>query len=207
MRISLVVALAATLFVAPTQVAAQYQQTTTVQVVEPAPQTTTTVVATRQARGIQYGAYLVVPIWLSDMGDALDPGFGVAGRVGWEFSPNLSTELTIGYQFNNFDTGGATDSFSFTDLWIGAGLRYAFVNPYAIVPFIGAGLQANIWSCDICDDGEVTVGFNGTLGFIYEMSEFVGFEAGAQFNATLEGDVFDGVQYYLSPFVGVTLYY
>lgn len=212
MRISLIVALAAALFVAPTQVAAQYQQTTTVQVVQPAPQTTTVVAQpARQARGVQYGASLMVPIWLGDAGDDLQPGIGVAGRIGWEFTPNLSAELTIGYQLNGVssDSMFAEDIDNLVDLWIGGGLRYSFVNPYAIVPFIGAGIQANIWSCTECDDGTITVGFNGTVGAIYEVTEFVGIEAGAQINATLDGDVvfFDGVELYVSPFVGVTLYY
>jgi hypothetical protein len=164
---------------------------------------------------VQYGAYAYVPIWLTEPAPALDAsvGFGVLGRVGWEFTGGLSTELFIGYQANSVEAPAFFmdgRSFTLTHYAIGGGLRYAFLNPSALVPFIGASLQVAVWSgCgDLgCAGSETLLGFGSILGLIYEVSANVGIEGGAMLTGSLEGDLFDGVQLWLSPFVGVTLYY
>ncbi len=176
---------------------------------------------TRQAgRGIEYGAHLIVPIWV-DSNLNLDPGFGIQGRIGWEFPGGLTVELNLGVMFNGssvtvydpFSMTTTTASGNFNNVWLGAGIRYGFLNPSAFVPFVGVGLAINDWgaSCDGCIDSsrEITLSFNGLAGFAYEISQQIALEAGLQVNYSLKGDVFVGdvTPMWLSPFLGGTLYY
>lgn len=169
---------------------------------------------TRQAgRGIEYGAHLIVPIW-TDSTLNLSPGFGVQGRVGWEFPGGLTPELNIGVMFNQWDIGdvlGVSVSTNLTNFWVGGGLRYAFLNPSAFVPFVGAGIALNVWNCSDCTDSSarLTVSFNGLAGFAYEITQQIALEAGVQVNYSLKGEVFaDGTTpLWISPFLGGTFYF
>lgn len=190
----------------------------------------------RQGRGLEYGAHLLVPIFLSnpvaDITDTVtgtrvggaDAGFGLGGqfRVGWEFGSGLTVELNLGGAFNGM-TGELADSGIAVELdsnllmgWFGAGVRYAFINPSALVPFVGGGIS--VYAVDFCSTetsacSSDATGFNATFsanvlaGIIYEISPFVGLEAGVQGTVVFSNDVFVETELLLSPFVGVTLYY
>ncbi len=167
-----------------------------------------------QGRGIEYGAHLLVPVWLTDEG-ALNPGFGIQGRIGWEFGGGFSTEINLGAMFNGYKDFDATLS----NVWLGGGARYAFLNPSAFVPFVGAGLKLNFWgACAVVDTGvgteticsderELTLGLNATVGAAYEIGPYFAIEFGANVDLTFPGDVFEESELYVSPFVGGTLYY
>jgi len=179
---------------------------------EPAPEEQSGV----HGRGIEYGGHLVVPIFFdSDLN--LLPGFGAQGRIGWEFPGGLTTELNIGAMYNLFtsDVADLAGTSGISDLWVGAGARFAFYNPSALVPFIGAGVALNFWNVCKSDDattvcaGEsaITFGFNGLAGVAYEISPFIAIEGGVQVNYSLKGQAFNDNQLYLTPFLGGTLYY
>lgn len=172
-------------------------------------------------RGIQYGAHLVLPIFLADNNTDLDPGIGIGvqGRIGWEFGAGLSVELAIGIMYN---PGSSSDpgytGYGLTDIWLGGGLRYSFLNETAIVPFIGAGLGVNLWSDTFTDAAGVTrstgqsvptFGVNGTVGVQIEISPEIGLEGGAQINWTSDPgtDIAVRPTLWLSPFLGGTLYF
>jgi hypothetical protein len=177
-----------------------------------------------QGRGIEYGAHLVVPIWLTKAdfesgslpGDdplRLDPGVGIQGRVGWEFAGGLSTELFLGYSSNRFE---ANEAERLTNLWVGAGMRYSFLNPSAFVPFIGASAQINFWSAcagdpkrdvEVCVDSEASVGVNASFGLIFEATRNIGLEVGAVVHTDVAIDVFDRFEAYVAPFAGATFYF
>ncbi|MBK8171951.1 MAG: hypothetical protein IPK60_16620 [Sandaracinaceae bacterium] len=172
----------------------------------------------RGGRGIEYGAHLVVPIFAqSPFGDrgtlGLSPGIGLQGRVGWEFAGGFTTELNLGVMYNNVTGVDSSVTSSLTNVWVGAGARYSFLNASALVPFIGLGIAVNFWQSQL-DDGFVSVmsdteaGFamNALAGFAYELSPELALELGVQANyafptASLEHSV------YISPFLGGTLYY
>jgi hypothetical protein len=180
----------------------------------------------QQGRGIEYGGYLFVPIFLTNPTGTdfvtTNPGIGLMGRIGWEFGSGFTAEATIGGQWNSLSVefAGVTATGSFTNFFVGAGIRYSFLNASALVPFVGAGLQLNFWGVDRTDDGTVSTtndslafGFNGMVGLAYELSADLAIEAGARIDFTTAGSTdgggtfFDGGQAYLSPFVGATLYY
>ena len=181
----------------------------------------------QQGRGIEYGAHLLVPIFATNPVAVLDNGvdtgsanagfgLGLQARAGWEFGYGFSAEINIGGTFNtmNGEIGGVDidPDTSLYMLWIGAGARYSFLNPSAIVPFVGAGggilfqsfCANDAPSCDLEPAGMV----NALAGVIYEISPHIGLEAGLQANVVFaNGDVFADTELFLSPFVGATLYY
>ena len=181
----------------------------------------------QQGRGIEYGAHLLVPIFVTnpvavlDNGmttGAADAGFGLGlqARAGWEFGYGFSAEINIGGTFNtmNGEIGGVDvdPDTSLYMLWIGAGARYSFLNPSAIVPFVGAGAGLlfqsfcpnDAPSCDL----EPAATVNALAGVIYEVSPYLGLEAGLQANVVFaNSSVFVDTEIFLSPFLGATLYY
>lgn len=183
-----------------------------VQVVEePAPDV-------RVGRGIEYGAHLLVPIFLTNSVWDFDPGIGLQGRIGYEFGA-FTVEGNIGFTFNSLSD---FDGWAVTDIWLGAGARYSFFNPSAFVPFVGAGLALNFWGLSVDEtgygdysstNGKLGLGFNALIGAAYEITAQFAIEAGVQGNYTLPGDFwYDGNgdkkgQFWLTPFAGATLYY
>lgn len=172
-----------------------------------------------EGRGFEVGGHLVIPFYAAR--PDLNPGIGVQGRIGWEFPRGLTVEVNIGVQANRFDE--IYDDF-LTAAWVGAGLRYAFLNPSAIVPFIGANLQASFWvqcyedeltgEC-VGSDTAVGVGVTPLVGIAWELGPRVGLEAGIQATLTFfdeDSDLVrfggaDTVQAYISPFLGGTVYF
>lgn len=196
-----------------------YQQPGQVQVVEQSQLTQPQPVAPteRVGRGLEYGAHLVIPVWLTNDFYELGVGVGFQGRVGWEFGA-FTLEGNLGYMAS--PVNGDWDLL-ISDLWLGGGARYSFFNPSALVPFVGVGVALNVWTSSYSDvygtvtssDSEVTLGFNGLVGLAYEISVDAAIEIGAQVNYTLAGQTFfcdvggscEG-QLWLTPFAGVTLY-
>lgn len=185
-------------------------------------------VPARQGRGIEYGLHLVVPIFVAQSNEIeLKPGFGLQGRVGWEFPSGLTPELSLGVMYNTSDGGLTRDLFvieeySLLNVWVSAGARWAWLNPSAFVPFIGAALALNIWSDaqredglggtdgGAADKGVITIGVIGTLGVAFEVNPWIAIEAGAQFHYTASpklDDIAAEPKAWLSPFAGATLYY
>lgn len=173
----------------------------------------------RGGRGIEYGLHLLVPIFArtpfadSAPGLKLSPGIGLQGRVGWEFPGGLTTELNLGVMYNSVTDGSGFDtSVSLTNVWIGAGLRYSFLNASALVPFVGAGLAVNFWQAQsdftgTTSDTEAGLGLNALFGFAYEVSPELAIELGAQANYAFATARSVEHSVYFSPFVGGTLYY
>jgi opacity protein-like surface antigen len=192
----------------------------------------------QQGRGIQYGAHLLFPFYVTNplarntvtfpdgsMAAAdISAGFGLGlqGRVGWEFGYGFSVEANIGILFNllhaqpdgtgeTFDVEGTLWGF-----WIGAGLRYAFLNPSAFVPFVGAGISLNFWgycpdNAAVCESQVIGIVPNALVGFAFEISPWAAIEAGLQANFGVGADAVFAeageVEVYLTPFAGGTLYY
>lgn len=191
-----------------------------------------------QGRGIQYGAHVIFPFYVTnpltvtqvDYGGPTSElsevnggfGLGVQGRIGWEFGYGFSAEVNLGILFNLLNAQslesaneGPADQVLWT-FWIGAGVRYAFLNPSAFVPFVGVGISLNFWdlcadSDTVCETNVIGVVPNATVGFAFEISPWAAIEAGLTANMGLGADAAFGdagdVEVYLSPFAGGTLYY
>jgi hypothetical protein len=186
----------------------------------------------QQGRGIEYGAHLLVPIFLTNpvtrvrVDDATTRegdvdaglGLGIHGRIGWEFGAGFSIEANVGGLFSTVsgtivDDGSSFDpQLTLLSFWLGAGARFAILNPSAFVPFVGVGAGVHFW--DFCKDGDstcesnsISVAVNGVVGFAYEISPFAAIEAGLQTNVAFPGDAFTETEVYLMPFAGGTLYY
>jgi hypothetical protein len=168
-----------------------------------------------QGRGREWGAHLVVPIFVTVEGD-LTPGIGIQGRFGWEFPSGFILEGQIGYMMNWVSDTSAEDSMY--SIYGGVGARYAFYNPSALVPFIGANVTLNYWSmdttsgvnpfpsCPDCEVSGITVSFGGGAGVAYEISAQIAIEAGVNVMATIPGSVFPDVEVFVLPFIGATFY-
>ncbi|MDW8364112.1 MAG: outer membrane beta-barrel protein [Myxococcales bacterium] len=180
---------------------------------EPAP-------APRQGRGLEYGGYLVFPIFVSGDERSIAPnvgfGIGLLGRLGWELEGGLTLEGHLGGQANVIEGSDATVNAG----WIGGAVRYSFLGESALVPFLSAGLQFTVWSVTVCEEDafgttvcvdvsseEATLGLHATAGLAYELSRELAFEGGVTFNYAFRGDAFYVNEPYVSPFVGLTLYY
>lgn len=191
---------------------AQYQQ----QQAQPVPEEQTSNEQAQQGRGIEYGGYLTVPIFVGPNADGIGAGVGLLGRIGWEFGSGFAAELNIGVQYNTaslIDSGGFVFDGGITNIWGGAGLRYSFLNASALVPFVGTGLQVNFWGVDYGSgdsyNDSLAFGFNVLAGLAYEISADLALEAGLRWDLTTKGSKgpFIAAQSYISPFIGVTLYY
>lgn len=166
-------------------------------------------------RGVQYGLHVVVPVYLTKAtaatrydAERLSPGIGLQGRGGWEFPGGWSTELTVGVSRNAYSE---TSDRGVGNLWLSAGLRYTFMNPTALLPFVGSALQLNLWSdCDevACAGDAASVGGQVNAGLMFEISRWFALEAGLAANLAGPGNFprFDGWQFFLWPMVGVTLF-
>ncbi|MEM9192912.1 MAG: hypothetical protein AAGF12_27300 [Myxococcota bacterium] len=193
---------------------------------QPQPQPVQQQPTAAEGRGIEYGAHIFVPIFVTetDLPD-LTPGIGIAGRIGWEFGSGFSAELNLGIQANFFgettDGTGAViiDSGSLTSFYVGGGIRYAILTALRIVPFFGLGVAAHFFDgcaeattgASVCTDTrDVSVAANGVVGLAYEITAAAALEAGAQVNVLFpNGDnTFPrDTQVFVSPFIGGTLYY
>ena len=180
-------------------------------------------------RGIEYGGHIIVPIFIADEHPdiTLFPGIGIQGRVGWEFPGGFTTEMNLGVMVNVSDAQFVFDGrdaydYSITNLWVGAGARYAFYNISAFVPLVGAGIALNIWNNAITyddfdgshtesiGDGAVSLGFNALVGLAIELSSDLAIEAGLQANYTFpppERLIPAQPKMWITPFIGGTLYY
>lgn len=183
-----------------------------------------------QGRGIQYGAHLVSPIYVTDVrrGDmgatgavpderlGVGGGFGVQGRIGWEFPSGFTVELIGGLAGNGVDTFGADTSQAFLRFDIGVGARYMIFNATAFVPFVQ--LQAGLrffnfeWPgvtgrTSAETDGELTVPVGGALGAQIELTPFFGLEFGCAVDYAISAsDWFAEGFVAVTPFAGITLY-
>lgn len=179
-------------------------------------------------RGIQYGAHLTSPVYLTSMTNPDDsapripmrngPGAGVRLRIGWEFPSGLTFELFGGLAFNALDPEFdevADRSHVLAQAEFGGGARYNFFNATAFVPFVQIGLAGRwFWfdwpgmAPDTVETVEAkgTVAFNVAVGFQIELTPYFGLEAGCLFDYTLGLDVFHDGLFSVTPFLGVTLY-
>lgn len=178
-----------------------------------------------QGRGIQYGAHLISPVYLTTVAPpggadpiAVSGGLGLHGRVGWEFPSGFTIEVFGGFAANGVDRPSAfADSMSsaFTRVEVGAGLRYMFINDTAFVPFVQVGASFRWFWFDYVDvtnrlqeiDAELTAALHGAVGFQIELSPYFGIELGCAVEYTAWADIFSEPGLVsLMPFAGVTLY-
>lgn len=166
----------------------------------------------QQGRGLEYGASLFVPVWLDSVGDVFHPGLGIDLRVGWELGGGLSIDGHLGFTYNSIK--GAYSGSSLQSTYLGAGLRYGFLNRSALVPFVQGGLQLNLWSVcaySSCKGSFDTVNFGlyGGAGIVYEASANLSIDFGLNFMSIIGRNhtLFDGYAMNLQPFIGATLYY
>lgn len=176
-----------------------------------------------QGRGIQYGAHLVSPIYVSTVeparGRPLDvsAGLGVLGRIGWEFPSGFTLEVFGGLAANGVTRPPGRDDLSDALLRaeLGGGLRYMFFNDTALVPFVQVGASFRWFWFDYLDPAnmprsvhaEITGALHGAVGFQIELTPFFGIEAGCAVDYAAWADIFaePGVVSVM-PFLGVTLY-
>lgn len=178
-----------------------------------------------QGRGIQYGAHLISPVYLTTVappagGAPLDVsgGLGLHGRVGWEFPSGFTVEVFGGFAANGVwrpDAFADEMSSAFTRVEVGAGLRYMFINDTAFVPFVQVGASFRWFWFDYVDaandvqaiDAELTGAVHGAVGFQIELSPYFGIELGCAVDYTAWADIFaePGIVS-IMPFAGVTLY-
>lgn len=175
-----------------------------------------------EGRGVQYGAHLVSPVYLSSVTPAagrdvrVGAGVGLLARIGWEFPSGFTVEAFGGLAANGVDTLEHDDmSNVLMRAEIGAGFRYMFFNETAFVPFVQLGASLRWHWFDYLDfansvqaaNGDPTAALHAAVGFQIELTPYFGIEAGCMVDYTLWGKTFAEPGFVsLMPFVGVTLY-
>ncbi len=166
----------------------------------------------------QASVYLGVPVWLSDAGDSLSPGFSLEGRFGFDLG-YIVPEVGLGGQTNWFDdsvrSDGGLDAF-----WLTAGVRFQWLNPSIVTPFASAAFDMNWWHvsgdvniacgyyyCTTVDNYEFAPGFSSRAGVAFQIHRMIGLELGVRLAMTFEGNVFNSAESWLSPFFGGTFYF
>lgn len=175
-----------------------------------------------QGRGIQYGAHIISPVYLTSVqprnGRPLQPsgGAGLLARIGWELPSGLTLEVAGGFAMNGLDRPAGFDELGsvFTRAEVGGGARYMFFNDTAFVPFVGIGGSLRWFWFDYLDAGgrvsavneELTGAIQGAVGAQVELSPYFGIEAGVAVDYTFAASAFEEGFVALMPFLGVTLY-
>ena len=172
-----------------------------------------------QGRGVQYGAQLISPVYLTEMRHAgatetlnVGPGAGVHARIGWEFPSGFTLEVYGGIGVNGIDTEGAPEEIgdTLTRADVGLGARYMIFNQTAFVPFvqIGIGLRWFFfdWPSGVEESGAATLPIHAVVGAQIELSPFFGIELGMAVDYMFGLDVFHEGVVSIMPFAGVTLY-
>jgi hypothetical protein len=173
-----------------------------------------------QGRGIQYGAYLISPVYVSDIWRAgndtqrllVGGGAGVHGRIGWEFPSGFTLEVFGGFAANGVDTQGVPEvSNIFLRADAGVGGRYMFFNSTAFVPFVQLAVQGRWYWFDWSTSGEAIDGasgfaLNGALGAQIELTPYFGIEAGVAVDYAFGHELFGEGLISIMPFAGATLY-
>lgn len=179
-------------------------------------------------RGIQYGAHLISPVYVTSVlaqngegvdGTAVgvDGGLGIHARIGWEFPSGFTLEVQGGLAVNAVPDADYEMSNAFTRGEVGLAARYMFFNDTAFVPFVEVG-GALRWfffdwrpsrTADPQTAGEhenLTGAVKGAIGAQIELSPYFGLELGCAVDYTFAGAIFTEGFVSVTPFVGVTLY-
>lgn len=182
-----------------------------------------------QGRGVQYGAHLASPFYMTDIRRAgyadgrPSPdripeayGAGLLARIGWEFPLGFTIELFGGVAVSGFDTRGDPDTSNLLSrAEVGVGARYMIFNDTALVPFIGVGASARWFDLDWPNSADtrdpeiewaVTGALHASIGAQIELSPYFGIELGLTAEYSFGADLFAEGLFALMPFVGVTLY-
>lgn len=178
-------------------------------------------------RGIQYGAHLISPVYVTSVtaqngvGSSgtpigVDGGLGVQARIGWEFPSGFTLEVQGGLAVNAVPDADFEMSNAFTRGEIGLAARYMFFNDTAFVPFVevGGALRWFFFDWRNPDNDVVTAGerenltgaLKGAVGAQIELSPYFGIELGCAVDYTFGGGLFTEGFVSVTPFVGVTLY-
>lgn len=167
----------------------------------------------QQGRGLEYGGSLFVPVWTGVPADSWNPGLGLDLRAGWELGRGLSIDGHVGFTYNG-ERGASAYGSSLQGVYLGAGLRYAFLNRSSLVPFLQAGLQFNMWSYSACSSCKSTYdtynfGAYGGLGLIVEVNQNMSIDFGMNAMGALGSakGFFTAHDLVLQPFIGASLYY
>jgi hypothetical protein len=176
-----------------------------------------------EGRGVQYGAHLISPVYVTSVqaeGTPLrvDAGLGIQARIGWEFPSGFTIEVQGGLAVNAVPEADLEMSNAFTRGEVGVAARYMFFNDTAFVPFIEVGGALRWfffdWRTGPGEEGVQTAGerenltgaVKGAVGAQIELSPYFGIELGCAVDYTFAGAIFTDGIVSVTPFVGVTLY-
>lgn len=173
-----------------------------------------------EGRGLQYGAHLISPVYLTtvESPEGYDlrqgGGFGLWARIGWELPFGFTIEVLGGIAANGVDTAMLDTSNVFMRGDLGAGVRWMIFNDTAFVPFIqiGGTLRWFFFDWLLADEteravaGELTGAIHAAAGAQIELSPYFGIEFGVAVDYTFAAEIFAEGLVSLMPFAGVTLY-
>ncbi len=143
----------------------------------------------------------------------INPGFGFDVRLAKDIGNGLSLGGEFAMQVNRIDDG-APGTATLGNGYLGFTARYSFLNPSAVVPFVGTGVGIGGWFVTFSGNGtsestdsRASLIAHAVAGVAYELSQDFAIEAGLRFNATTSGDLFDRGFVWLTPFAGGAFYW
>jgi len=163
----------------------------------------------------QASVLLGVPLIISDSASDVTPGFGFEGRFGWDLGM-LVPEVMLGHQTHWFNND-RRDNGTLSNTWLSLGLRLQIETNAMILPFVSGAVDFNFWDisgddryvcddyyCDVDGNVQFAPGFSGKAGIQFRVHPIVSPELGVRVAMTFPGNLFDEIEGWLTPYLGVT---
>jgi opacity protein-like surface antigen len=162
---------------------------------------------------------LGVPIFLDVDRDIVKPGVSIAGWGGFDIGW-VVFDFGLGLQWTPIDTSnipGIVQSAGFEPLvrwFFWPGVRLQVPNLDAVLPYVTAAFDANLWSFEALGSGcgwyycrddsraHFAPGFTGKAGLGIHLKNAMYLDVGFQYSMSGKGDFFNRTEWWLEPFIG-----
>ena len=137
----------------------------------------------------------------------------------WPFSRG---EVELGFAWipvdlDKIEPGMGRDTLS--QIFVGIGFRVQFRNESPVLPYLSAALDFNWWNfretsyacgpwyCRSYNTFRFTPGLSGRAGIAVSVTPYVAIDLGARIAMSFAGDFFYRNEWWVSPYVGFSLFY
>jgi hypothetical protein len=177
----------------------------------------------RQPYSLKADLQLEVPVPVSDAYNQADPGFGLQALFGWDLGWLVPT-ANFGWSWSSLNLpAGASDDRGLRRFHLGLGVMAEFENRSVVTPVVGAMVDFNwwhvsgdyavvcndyyYWGCYSVDAYDYTTGFSlrGGIDLRVLPKERFTLGTGVMPSVTLSGGPFRGSQWWVSPYLVLTI--
>jgi len=182
-----------------------------------------TSVASAQERRVdmrfQGGAKLGVPVFLNVDHTIVRPGASIMGWGGFDLGW-VVFDFGMGFQWTRIDTNKIPVVFErlghepLVRLFFSPEVRFQVPTIDAVLPYVTAAFDANIWSfaalgtgcawyyCRNDNRGQFAPGFTGKAGLGIHLKNAMYLDVGFQYSMSGQGNFFERTQWWMEPYIG-----